>query len=93
MIAHADEATDIARSFLERINEVILYPLIILLLAVALVVFLYGAFEYVTGLNSPERKAKGQTHLLYGILGMVVMVSAYAILRIAAGTFGIEVPR
>lgn len=92
MIAHAQEATDIARSFLERINDVILFPLITLMMAVALLVFLYGAFEFVMGANAPDAREKGKKHLLFGIIGMLVMLSAFAILSIAANTFGLSVP-
>lgn len=92
MIAHAQEASDIAQSFLGRINDVILFPLITLLLAVALVVFLYGGFEYVMNANNETKRSEGRQHLLYGIIGMLVMLSALTILTIAAGTFGIDVP-
>lgn len=90
MVAYAQEAADVAQSFMDRINEVILFPLITLLLAIALVVFLFGAFQYVLGANNPTARAEGSKHILWGIIGMVVMVSAWTILYIAAGTFGVE---
>jgi hypothetical protein len=92
MVAHAQDAVEVAQSFMDRINEVILYPLITLLLAVALLIFLWGAFQFVLGANNPSAREAGQKHILYGIIGMVVMVSAYAILWIAANTFGVSVP-
>lgn len=78
-----------AQCFINRINEVILFPLITLLLALAFLVFLYGAFEYVRDAQSEQGRAQGKQHLLYGTIGMLVMLSAYAILSLAAGTFGI----
>lgn len=92
MVLHAQEATEVARGFLARINEVILFPVITLLLAVALIVFLYGLFELVFSADSSDARNKGRKHILFGIIGMLVMLSALAILRIAAGTFGIDVP-
>lgn len=91
MIAHAQEAAEVAQSFMDRINDAILFPLITLLLAIALLVFLFGAFQYVLGANNPTTRTEGSRHLLWGIIGMVVMVSAWAILSIAAGTFGIDI--
>ena len=91
MIAFA-QADVVARSFLDRLNEVILFPLITLLLTVALVVFLYGCFLFIAGAGNDEARSRGKRHILWGIIGMLVMLSAYAILGIAANTFGIPVP-
>jgi hypothetical protein len=86
----ASEAQVVAQSFLARINDAILFPLITLLMAIALLVFLYGAFEYVKGAQNDGDRETGRTHLLYGTIGMLVMLSALALLTIAAGTFGLE---
>lgn len=82
----------VAQGFLDKINHAILFPLITLMLAVALLVFLYGGFEYVRGASSESEREKGQRHLFYGIIGMLVMISAYAILSIAAATFNLDLP-
>ncbi len=84
------EAQLVAQDLLSRINEVILFPLITLMLAVALVVFLYGGFEYVKGASNDGDRETGKRHLLYGTIGMLVMISALAILTIAAGTFNLQ---
>lgn len=86
----ATQAQVVAQGFLSRINDAILFPLITLMMAVALLVFLYGAFEYVRGADSDESRAQGSRHLMYGIIGMLVMLSALALLTIAAATFGLE---
>ena len=92
MQAHAQEAADIAQSFLDKINEAILFPLITLLMVVALLVFLWGGFQFVMGANDPSARTTGKQHLLWGVIGMLVMLSAYTILSIAANTFGVNVP-
>lgn len=90
MIAYAQEAEDVARGFLARLNDAILYPLITLMLAIALVVFLWGCFDFIRGASEPSVRTQGRKHILWGIIGMLVMVSAYSILTIAAGTFGCD---
>lgn len=91
MIAHA-AAADVARGFLAQLNEIIIFPLIAFMMGVALLIFLYGCFEFILNAGNDGARNKGKQHILWGIVGFVVMVSAYAILRIAAGTFGITVP-
>lgn len=89
MIAYASAAT-VAQGFVAKVNNIILFPLITLLMTVALVVFLWGCFEYVMGAANEAKREQGKNHILWGIIGMLVMLSAQAILSIAAGTFGID---
>lgn len=91
MFAYAAPA-DVARGFLATLNDVIIYPLITLMMGVALLVFLYGCFEFIVNAGNSGARETGRKHIMWGIVGFVVMVSAYAILEIATGTFGIYVP-
>lgn len=84
---HASQHVPTAQGFLESINQAILYPLIALMMAAALVVFLYGAFEFVRGASEPAQREAGRRHLIYGVIGMLVMLMAFTILQIAANTF------
>lgn len=86
----ATEAQIVAQGFMDKLNHAILFPLITLMMALALLIFLYGAFEYVKNANNEEARSTGAQHLLYGTIGMLVMLSAFALLTIAAGTFGLD---
>ncbi|MFT7507448.1 MAG: hypothetical protein ACI92I_000598 [Acidimicrobiales bacterium] len=88
--AHAaSKAQMAAQCFVNKINDAILFPLIMLMMALAFLFFLYGAFEYVKNANNESARETGRNHLFYGVIGMLVMLSAYTLLSIAAGTFGI----
>lgn len=90
MIAYAQEGVELAHSFVGQINQVILFPLITLLTVIALLYFLWGGFQYVANANNDSARAAGKKHLFWGIIGLLIMLSAYAILSIAANTFGID---
>ncbi len=92
MVAHAASHIEAAQSMVSRIEEVILFPVLSFMLALALLYFLWGAYEFVANADSDSGRDTGKSHMMYGIIGMVVMVSALAILRLAAGTFGLDVP-
>lgn len=87
-----EEAVTAAKSILARIEDAIIFPIMTFLMAVAFLWFLYGAFQFVYGATDGEIRKEGKAHMLWGIIGLLVMVSALGLLRIAAGTFGIEVP-
>lgn len=89
-VAYADQLSPgmaEAYSFVQKVNEVILYPLITLLMGLALLIFIYGCFEYIQKSNDAKARETGQMHILWGIVGMFIMLVAYGILGIAAGTF------
>jgi hypothetical protein len=92
MIALASGHTQAAQGLVDKINTIILFPLMSFMLTLALLYFLLGAYEFVQGADSDDSRSTGKTHMMFGIIGMLVMVSAMAILKIAAGTFGIQVP-
>lgn len=79
-----------AVNFLITFNDVILFPLITLMMAVAFLFFLYGCFEYIIHADNETARATGRQHILWGVVGMFVMLSAYGILQIAVGTFNLD---
>jgi hypothetical protein len=94
MIAFAAEGAHVtkAKAVVGLLERAILFPLMTLLTSVALLVFLWGMYEYVAHADEDTARSEGKKHMLYGIIGLLVMISAYGILRIAAGTFGVPVP-
>ena len=83
----ASAATSIP--LLDKIKTNILDPLVLLMFAVALLVFIYGAFEMVRGQGSGEARETGGRHILWGTVGMAIMVSVYGILHVICNTFNI----
>jgi hypothetical protein len=79
-----------AFEFVQRFNEVILYPFILLLTGIAFLVFLYGCLIYITHAENSSAREQGRNHIIYSLIGMFVMLVAFTILQIAANTFGLQ---
>lgn len=75
-----------ADQFVLNLANVILNPLIRLLFAVALVVFLWGIIEYIKGAGSPDSREQGTKHIIWGLVGLFIMVSVYGILTLFENT-------
>ena len=88
-IALAGEGAIEAGNFVAKLNEVILFPLIALLSGIAFLVFIYGCIIYIFNGDSDTAREEGKKHMMYGIIGLVVMISAWGLLSIAANTFGL----
>jgi len=86
-VAWAYGHTVAAASFVERINNAIIFPLVSLMLGVAVLVFIWGGYQYLLKADDAKARSEGQMHMLFGIIGIVVMISAYTILTIAVRTF------
>lgn len=76
--------------FLEKVNRVILNPIITLAFAVALVYFIYGVIMFVNAEGKDKSKAKDA--VTWGLVGMFIMVSVYGILNLVLATFDIPKP-
>ena len=80
--AFAFTATDL----LNKIGEVILNPIIYILFSAAFVVFIWGLVQFVSNLQNEEARSTGVRHMIWGIIGMVVMVGVRSILDIVNNT-------
>ncbi len=76
-------------SFIARVNDALINPLIALIFVAALLYFLWGLFMFISTAGEDTKRAEGKQHMLWGIIGMVIMVSVFAILRIGLNTFGV----
>ena len=75
----------------DLVNKIIiqvLRPAIILIFSLGLVVFLWGVFQYVIGAQGDQTKLKqGRQTIIWGIIGMVIMASAWGIVAMLCRFF------
>ena len=58
-----------------------------LIILVLFIMFIVGAFRYLTSLGNPENIKKAQGTLRYAFLGFILYISAYLLLNIICGLF------
>ncbi len=76
-------------TFIRNVNRLILNPLITLLFALAFVYFFYGVFEFISNQNNEEKKTAGKQHMIWGVIGLTIMVGVWGILSLLLKTFNI----
>lgn len=79
-----------ALAFIHKVNQVIINPIIMLLFAVAVLVFLYGVFEYIRNSDSEDGRTQGQRHMLSGVFGLFIMISVFGIIHFILNTIGVS---
>lgn len=79
-------------SFLNKINQFILNPIIALAFVLALLVFFWGVFQFVRSETADTKREEGRKKIIYGLFGMFIMFSAYGLIRLVLNTVGINSP-
>jgi succinate dehydrogenase/fumarate reductase cytochrome b subunit len=76
--------------FIGNVDNMIINPLILFLFALAVVYFLYGILEFIMNQENEEKKTSGKSHMLWGVIGIVIMLGVWTLLGIVTSTLGID---
>ncbi len=66
---------------LQNVIVEIFSPLYQLAVGCAIIYFLYGIFKFIIDFNDPQKKNLGKSHLLYGTIGLFIILSVGGILQ------------
>lgn len=78
MVAYAKTADQI----ISVLTDQILRPIELLLFALATILFLWGVVEFLINRDNEEERDKGKRHMMWGIVGLVIMFSVNGIIWI-----------
>lgn len=69
------------QTLVRNLETVIINPLLLLLFSAGLLVFFWGVIEFLLAVNAggSSNKEEGKKHMLWGLIGMFVMVAAWAV--------------
>ncbi|TSC61310.1 MAG: hypothetical protein G01um1014107_38 [Parcubacteria group bacterium Gr01-1014_107] len=77
------------RSFVKIIIDITDYA-IPSIIGLTFIVFLWGMSVFILNAGSEQRREDGKKLMLWGIIGLFVMFSIWAIVAVVTGTFGID---
>jgi hypothetical protein len=74
-------------TLVNNVTSVLINPALLLIFTAALVVFVWGLVQFLYSLNMGGKDTNtGKMHMLWGIVGMFIMMAAYGILNLIEGT-------
>lgn len=76
------------QSFICKLNE-ILGALLPFLIALGVLYFVWGVITYMIA-SDEEAKSAGRNRVVFGIIGLVVIVGLWGLVRIVTNTFGLN---
>lgn len=79
-------------SITTKILNVIVIPLLEGFFILTALIFIWGVFGLIRSGDDPTARKEGQNHILWGVIGMFIMISAYGIIRVIGNTVGVGDP-
>ncbi len=73
---------------LGKIMNFIVIPIVDGLFIFTFLMFVWGVVQLIRNGDDPKAREDGQRHILWGIIGLTIMVSAYGIVRLISATVG-----
>lgn len=76
-------------TILQDISD-ILNTVIPILMILATLLFLWGIITYITASGDEEKLKGARTYIIWGLIGLFVMVSVWGLVQVLNNTFGIS---
>lgn len=89
LIAHAATAESIYNNILKYIVN----PAISLLFTIAFLIFIWGVMEYMRGDEKSDARTKGKEHIMWGLIGLTIMLGVWGIIYFIANSLSFESPK
>ncbi|HUO56074.1 MAG TPA: hypothetical protein VMU27_01420 [Candidatus Paceibacterota bacterium] len=78
-------------SLITKFGVYIIDPILLVIFAAGFFMFMWGLFQFMLNVNRGEDTSAGKQHMIYGTIGMVIMVSVYGIIGLLDNTFGLNI--
>lgn len=75
-----------------RVTDLIINPIILLLFALATVYFIYSVIKFLStdAADKGTTRIEARNAIMWGIVGMVIMISVYGLIHFVLATLGIS---
>ncbi len=83
---------EVVDEFISRVVENILSPVVALITILAFLYFVFGVVMYIKNADNEEARKQGQTHILWAIIGLVIIFGVNALIGLISGTVNSVLP-
>ncbi len=87
-IAYA--ASSAVNTFIGKVDDMIINPLIKFLFALAILYFLWGVLDFLLHSDNEEKKTAGKSHMIWGIVGITIMMGVFTIMHFILNTLHVN---
>jgi hypothetical protein len=80
-----------ASTLIGRFESYIINPALLVLFAAGFLLFVFGLVEFMVTMGRGGESDEGKQHMLWGVIGMLIMVSVYGIIALLNNTFNLQI--
>ncbi len=75
------------------INQVngIINVIIPFLVGLAVLIIIWGVFNYISGAGDEEKRAQAKQYIIWGVIGVFIMLSVWGLVSILTNSFSLDV--
>lgn len=84
--AHAAADMTAFQNVLSPVITNVIMPIVYFMFALAVVVFAFGVAQVIWKGEDPESRQKGKNSMVFGVIGIFIMVSAWGIIYLISNT-------
>lgn len=77
-----------ANELIQKITTEILNPVIGLMIAIAVVVFIWGIIEFIFNADNQQKRESGKKHIIWGLAGLLIIFCVAGIMEIIKNFVG-----
>ncbi len=77
-------------TLVKNIEVNIINPIIGVFFALALIIFLWGVTRFLMNADNDTEREQGKNHMIWGLVGMFIMVSVIGIIKIIMSIIGVD---
>jgi len=67
---------------IDKVAQEVINPFLVFLGVLATIIFLWGIVEFMVNADNEKKRDEGKKHILWGIIGLAIMLGAFGIMRI-----------
>jgi hypothetical protein len=82
----------VVTGIVSKIVLAVVMPVITVVFALAILLFIWGTAGLIINREDPDKRVESQRHILWGVIGIFIMIASYGIIRFVANTIGVPSP-
>ena len=75
------------QNLIGRFVTYIIDPAILLIFSAGFLMFMWGMVQFLINVENSSKREEGKQHMIWGVVGMLIMISVYGILSLLDNTF------
>ena len=78
-----------ADALLQRLNQFVIAPIEMVIFAAGFLLFMWGLVKFMWNVGEGGDQTEGKQHMLWGLIGMFLMVSIWSVIALIDNTFSL----